>query len=97
MQRSHGPFLYYEKKLYLHHNPDVIFLLAFFERNYGAGDFFTVNGKGLNALFGTVGHYFDVVNRTAELTGNLEVSEILRNAGVNGKSLVSGIYAEDVL
>ena len=81
-----------------HYNFDIVFFLSVYERNYAAVNFVAVNDELFNSLFNIrrIG-YFDVVCSATEFSCDLEITEAVRYAGINGKSLVSGIYAEDVL
>ena len=79
-----------------HCDNNVVFLLALLVGDYASCDFLAVNSHALNALL-NVGRilYFDVVDTFTELSCYLEVTEILRSAGINLKSFVCRIYTED--
>ena len=57
----------------------------------------SVNGHGLNTLLGAVLLNSDVVGAFAELSGDLEITEVGRNTRINRKSFVCRIYTEDIL
>ena len=80
------------------HCNDLIGAACREHRNDIACNSLTVHSQRLDAL-GNMIRILDrnLVGCAAELTCDLEITEAVRYARIDGKSLVSGIYAEDVL
>jgi len=80
-----------------HYNFYVVFCLSLYVRNDVTLYSGSVNGHGLNALLSAVLLNGDVVGAFAELSGDLEITEVGRNTRINRKSFVCRIYTEDIL
>ena len=81
-----------------HYNFYIYFLLGRIERNDASVYGCAVNCHCLNALL-NIRRILnrDVVGCASEFTCDLEIAEAVRYAGINLKTLVGRIYAEDVL
>ena len=80
-----------------HNNFNLNGLLGCVIRNNGSFYLSTVNDELLNALLNAVLLDGDVIFDTSVDPLDAEIAEIRRYTGINGKSLKSGIYSEDVL
>ena len=76
----------------------AVFGFTLLIRDHTSLDRLAVNGDALDALLYVVGiRYLNVVSTFAELSCQLEVTEILRYAGINGQTLMCRIKSQNIL
>lgn len=85
------------KKL-THNRGYMIFFLSFHKRNHISVYLFPVYQKRGNTLFQMIGVlYLNVVNRSAEPSGDGEITEVPGNTGVNAQPCEARLDTQNIL